>query len=260
LMFIIEGVLPIVWAGLWWICVEDRPSQAKWLSPIERAYIEDSLAADEKGLVKETTNWKEALGNRNVWLLVGCWFFAQIGSNGVTMWMPTVVKTFTGSSDLGMGFLVALPWLAACIFMPLNSLHSDRTGERKYHVAVPMALTGLFFFLSVLAGSANSVLAVMSLILCGGFSIAMNGVWWTIPTLFLGEEVLAVAIGLINAIGNLGGFFGPWIFGFLRSMTGSFFASVTVAFLMYLISAVLVSLVRYDSKVVQAKAMVHAEA
>lgn len=248
LMFIIEGLMPIVWVAVWWLCVEDRPGQAKWLSPVERAYIEDSLAIDEKHLIKQTVDWKGAMVNRNIWLLVFCWFFTQIGGNGVTMWMPTVVKSFTSSSNLAVGFLTALAWLAGCIIMPLNSWHSDRTGERKYHVAVPMVLTGVFFFLSVLAGRENPVMAMIFLILCGGFAISFNGVWWTVPTMFVGDEVLAVAIGLINAIGNLGGFFGPWIFGFVRSVTSSFFGSILIAFLSCLVGALLMAMVKYERK------------
>ena len=115
--------------------------------------------------------------------------------------------------------------MVALLAMPLNAAHSDHVGERRYHVAVPMAMVGIFFFLSVLAGSAHPVLAIACLIVCGGSAMSFNGVWWAIPTMFLADEVLAVAIGLINAVGNLGGFFGPFVLGFLRSTTGSFVQS-----------------------------------
>jgi MFS family permease len=251
-MFLIEGLVPLAWVVVFWFGIEDRPDKAKWLSAVERQYIEDAIARERQAIGPQPGRLSDVLKNRNVLLLVFTWFFTQIGFSGYTAWLPTVLKEFTGSSNLAIGFLAALPWLVALVAMPANAAHSDRVGERRYHVAVPMAMVGIFFFLSVLAGSGHPTLAIACLVVCGGSAMSFNGVWWAIPTMFLADEVLAVAIGLINAVGNLGGFFGPFVLGFLRSTTGSFLQSAMFLALSCVFGAFLLLMLRYEKSPVAA--------
>ncbi|MDR3538388.1 MAG: MFS transporter [Acetobacteraceae bacterium] len=244
-MFLIEGLVPLLWVVVFWFGIEDSPSKAKWLSAAERDYIENALAQEKKAIGTQPARLRDVLTNRNVLLLVVIWFCTQIGFSGYTAWLPTVLKEFTGRSNLVIGFLAGLPWLVALAAMPLNAAHSDRVGERRLHVAVPMAMVGIFFFLSVLAGSGHPVVAIACLIVCGASSMSFNGVWWAIPTIFLTDELLAVAIGLINAIGNLGGFFGPFVLGFLRSTTGSFLQSSLFLALACVLGSFLMLMLRY---------------
>jgi MFS family permease len=244
-MFIIEGILPLLYVLVWWLCIEDSPAQAKWLSTAERTYIEESLAKDQQEMQKQSVSVKAALKNRNVIILVLVWFFTQIGFSGFNMWLPTVLKEFTGGSYLVIGFLAALPWMAAIVAMIIISRHSDKTGERKLHVALPLFFSGVFLLLSALIGKENPTFAIACLVLSGGLGISFNGIWWTIPTTFLTDEVLAVTLGLINAIGNLGGFVGPSIFGYLKSYTNSFLAGMIFLVLSSVLAAGLLLMVRY---------------
>jgi sugar phosphate permease len=248
-MFLIEGIIPFIWAIAFWFLVEDSPSQAKWLSEREREYILGSLRDDETGMKKQATNFRDALRNRNVILLVAVWFLLQLGFNGFGMWLPTVVKSVTGGNNMSVGIISALPWLAAIIGVFINSRHSDKTGERKWHIAIPVTLGSIFLLVSTVLGQSSPVLSIIFIILCGGCIQSFNGIWWSIPATFLSNAVLGVTLGLINAIGNLGGFFGPFIFGFLKSQTNSFMTGMIFLIIAQLVAVVLLLMVRYERPV-----------
>ncbi|MBP2625686.1 MAG: hypothetical protein H6Q68_397 [Firmicutes bacterium] len=244
-MFIIEGMVPFIWAIIWWCLVDDYPSQSRWLSQKEKDYISASTIADEKQIQQQAVSVKEAIKNRNVIILIAVWFFMQIGFSGFSLWLPTMVKEFTGANNLSVGFISSLPWLAATIGIIVNSRHSDKTGERKLHVVIPAIISAIFLFASTLAGNSNPTLAICFLIACGGFIQSFYGIWWSIPAHFLTAEVLAVTLGLVNAIGNLGGFFGPFIFGFLKAQTNSSVAGMLFLVASSVVAALLLLMLRY---------------
>ena len=164
----------------------------------------------------------EALKTRNVIILIAIWFLTQTGFAGYSIWLPTMMKDLTGSSQMLVGLLTSVPWFFAMIMLTLNSRHSDKTGERRFHMIVPAVTSALCLLAStLLASSGNVTAAVIALICCGGLIQCYYGIWWAIPTTFLTADVLAVTLGVINAVGNLGGFFGPWLFGYFTTVTGS---------------------------------------
>jgi MFS family permease len=222
-MFILEGIPPLIWALIWWFMIDDEPSQARWISSTEKEYIETTLASERQEIKKGTSSIIDALKNRNVVLLFVLFCFLQIGFLGYGLWLPTLVKSLSNGSVMITSLISALPWIAAMIGSIINARYCDKTGKYKWHIAIPIFLAAIFLLTSVLLGESHAVLAIISLILCLGF-MYNYAVFWTALSAFIADEVLAVGMGIINAIGNLGGFVGPFIVGYLDSTTHSFFS------------------------------------
>jgi nitrate/nitrite transporter NarK len=157
------------------------------------------------------------------------------GSYGIAFWLPSMVKRLSGQSDLRVTLLAALPYVAAFIVQQVNGWHSDRTGERRWHAALPVFLCGLALGGAVFSRS-NPVISIAWLVLAGGAFYGFQPCFWAVPTRFLSESAAAASIGLINSVGNLGGFVGPLVMGYLASRTHSFTAG-----LLYLVANLFVS-------------------
>ncbi|MHB1684318.1 MAG: MFS transporter [Bacilli bacterium] len=244
-LFFIEGALPWLWAIVWWRFMDDDPVQAKWISEVERNYILSELENDKKLVHSEATNYSVALRDKNVWLLVVYYFLVQVGFYGVSLWLPTLVKTLSHQGNVGVGYLSALPWIAALIGLYINSKHSDKTGERKLHASIPLILGAASLLVSVLIGEGHPLWSILFTVLAMGFIFAYDGVFWAIPAAILPRETLGGAMGLINGLGNLGGFFGPFIVGYFIASTGSFLIGVIFLAACLVAAAVLILAVRY---------------
>lgn len=246
-LFFVEGAFPWLWALIWWYFMDDNPSEAKWLSESERNYILVSLQKDRESIGAEESNYKKAFTDGRVWILVLFYFLMQIGFYGFSLWLPTLVKHIAHSGNLGTGFLSALPWVAAVFGLYFNSNHSDKTGERKKHAAFVVFLGAICLYASALFGKEHAVWAMIFVILAEGFMFAYNGVFWSIPPLILPNETLGGAMGLINGIGNLGGFFGPFIVGFLiQSTGGSMHSGMIFLTIVLLLASVTILTVKVD--------------
>ncbi len=228
-LFILEGIPAIVFGAVTIFYLTDWPWQAKWLPSDEREWIAAELSKEQhaKQSVRRFTVW-EALRHRDVILLTLCYFFALTGNYGLTFWLPTILKRLSGQSDLKVTLLASLPFVAGFLVQQVNGWHSDRTGERRWHAAVPLLFSGIALLLAVLSGS-NVALSVALFTLVGAFYFAYHPAFWALPSMFLGESAAAASIGLINSVGNLGGFVGPILMGYLVTRTRSF--SVGLLFL-----------------------------
>jgi MFS transporter, ACS family, tartrate transporter len=235
-LFIIEGI-PAVVVGVitvWYLT--DWPEQAKWLPADEKAWITTELKREKeaKNQRRSFRVW-EALRHRDVILLTGCYFCAMTGSYGIAFWLPTILKRLSGRSDLQVTLLAALPYVAAFVTQQVNGWHSDRTRERRWHAAIPVFVCGLALALAVVYRT-NLIMSVGMFVIAGGAFYGFQPVFWAVPTLFLSESAAAASIGLINAVGNLGGFVGPMVIGYLANRTHSFSPG-----LLYLVASLFVS-------------------
>ena len=235
-LFIIEGI-PAVVVGtitIWYLT--DWPEQAKWLPDNEKAWIAIELQREKEAKSRRRSYrvW-EALRHRDVILLTGCYFCAMTGSYGIAFWLPTILKRQSGKSDLEVTLLAALPYVAAFVTQQVNGWHSDRTRERRWHAAMPVFVCGLALALAVVYRS-NLAMSVGMFVVAGGAFYGFQPVFWAVPTLFLSESAAAASIGLINAVGNLGGFVGPMVIGYLANRTHSFSPG-----LLYLVASLFVS-------------------
>ncbi|WP_239154064.1 MFS transporter [Amycolatopsis sp. FDAARGOS 1241] len=220
-VFVLQGVPPLVWAVVWWFTVADRPAKARWITTAERTYLEETLAAEEaaKPAYARQGYW-QALKNPSVLLLIGVYFFWITGFYGFSLWLPTVVKEMTKGSATSVGLLSAIPYVFALVAMIACAQWSDRTGRRRTAVTAPLlvAISGL-----LLGNLVHWPVAVRFVLLClvAAAVYMPYGPFWAIPGKLLGIEVVAVAMGVINALGNLGGFAGPYLVGWLTDATGT---------------------------------------
>jgi nitrate/nitrite transporter NarK len=143
------------------------------------------------------------------------------GIYGFIIWFPTILRRASGLSTTAVTFLVALPYLVALMAMLLNGWHSDRTQERRWHTAVPLFLGGASLILAI--GSAPHLWTqLVCFVLFAACVHSYQPPFWALPTTILSESAAAAAVGLINSIGSMGGFVGPFVMGYLATRTGSF--------------------------------------
>ena len=219
-MLIYEGVLPFVWLPIWWFFISDHPKDAKWISPEEQEHLESTL--------KREASEKESGQTSSLWMAFFCGETAvMIAMNFVHNAQAYGCMTFFTSTLGGRGFspaqygiLFAIPYAVTAVIMTLNSRHSDKTGERRGHVAFVYALSGVSLIGSVLLKQHFWVsYALMCLAIPGPF--AALGPFWAIPGETLPRKLIGPVIGLVNALGNVGGFVGPYFVGWLKEQYGS---------------------------------------
>ena len=233
-LFIIEGIPAIIFGliTIWYLT--DWPAQARWLPDQERDWITNELQREKQAKKRSYGTWG-ALRHRDVLLLTFCYFGAMTGAYGIAFWLPTILKRLSGQSDLRVTLMAALPYVVAFVAQQVNGWHSDHTRERRWHAALPVLVCGSALAFAVLYRE-NLVLFLTLFVVAGGSFYGFQPVFWAVPTLFLSESAAAASIGLINAVGNLGGFAGPMAMGYLVNRTHSFSAG-----LLYLVGSLLVS-------------------
>jgi ACS family tartrate transporter-like MFS transporter len=256
-LFILEGIPAIVLGLVALFYLTDWPRQANWLPSDEREWIIAQLEKEKraKQAVRSYSIW-QALRNRDVILLTACYFFALTGNYGIAFWLPTMLKRLSGQSDLKVTLLASLPYLAGFLTQQWNGWHSDRTRERRWHAAIPVFLSGLGLFFAISSGS-HVALSIIFFTMVGAAYYAFHPAFWSVPTEFLSESAAAASIGLINSIGNLGGFLGPMIMGYLVSRTHSFTAGLWYLVGSFFISTILMLAVRRHTSVASASARTH---
>jgi len=243
-LFILEGIPAVLLGIIALFYLTDWPQQAQWLNPDERNWIISTLGKEKESKQKKRsyTIW-QALRHRDVILLTTCYFFATTGNYGIGFWLPSFLKRLSGESDTTVTLLAALPYIAGLMVQQFNGWHSDRTGERRWHAAIPLLLSGAFLFMAIRMGS-NIALSMLCFVGVGGAYFGFHPAFWPVPTEFLTESAAAASIGLINSVGNLGGFVGPFIVGYLLTRTNSFRAGLSFLVGSFLASAILMLLVR----------------
>lgn len=225
-LFILEGIPAVIFGVVTLFYLTDRPQQAKWLPEDERQWIMGELQKEKerKAQVRSYTIW-QALRERDVVLLALTYFMGSTGIYGFVIWFPTILKRASGMSVTAVTLLSALPYIAALTATVFNGWHSDRTGERRWHTVLPLFAAGASMMMVIFSGQ-QVWLQLGFFILVAAFVHAYQPVFWALPTAFLGESAAAASIGLINSIGGLGGFVGPFVIGYLVTKTGSFAAGL----------------------------------
>lgn len=236
-LFILEGIPAIILGIVTLFYLTDRPAEAHWLPEDEREWLCNELQTELEAK-KKFRDYKilQAFCDRRVLWLILAWFLSLTGSLGSIYWLPTFVKRLSGLSDRSVTTLLLLPALLGIVGMILNGWNSDRTGERRWHVTIPLVITGVMFLL-LIAARHNITLAVLFLLLGNGAFYAFYPAFWAIPTMLLSESAAAATFGLINSAGQCGGFAGPYVIGLLNDRTHSLTASFAFIGLVYLAAA-----------------------
>lgn len=218
-MLILEGALPFVWLPIWWFFISDHPREARWISPAERDEVETALATEaarqdaRPGAAGSTPLWRQ-LVTPTIAVMVVINFLHNAEAYGCMTFFTEGLKArhFTA---LQHGILFAVPYVVTAVIMVINSWHSDKTRERRGHVAAVYILSGTSLVLSVMTREHFWVsYAFMCLAIPGPF--AALAPFWAIPTETMPRAVFGPVIGLVNALGNLGGYMGPWFTGWLK--------------------------------------------
>jgi len=249
-MLISEGALPFVWLLIWIMFIADRPHQAKWISSEERQFLETTLEREAVELNPgQPEPFVKMLLRPQVMLLVVIYFLVNSGNYGYLFWLPSALESEKHLSNFVVGILFAIPFIVTGIGMVLISRHSDKKRERKRHVSGAMAWGGVFLLASVLLSPHSFVLSFVAIVVVGAGSFGSLGPFWAIPSETLPRSVSGSAMGLINALGNLGGFFGPVVVGYLNKRTGNFIYGFAALGIGFLVAALLTLFVRASPKV-----------
>jgi len=239
-LFILEGIPAIVLGIITVFYLTDRPAQAHWLPQDERDWLVSELQAeiDAKNKIRNYTII-EAFCERRILCLIAAWFLALTGALGTIYWIPTFIKRLSAFSDRTVTSLLLVPALIGIAGMLTNGWHSDKAAERRWHTAIPLVVAGLMFGLSILARHDVS-LAILFLLLGSGSVYAYYPTFWAIPSMMLSESAAAATFGLINSIGQLGGFAGNYGIGFLNDRTHTLSASFGFIALVYVVAGGLI--------------------
>jgi MFS transporter, ACS family, tartrate transporter len=244
-LFIIEGAPAIFFGVVTLFYLTDWPSQAKWLLPDEREWITTELEKEKQfKLQVHAFRIAEAFRQREVIFLTLGYFLAVTSGYGLIFWLPTFVKSISGSSDFKVSLISAMPYCVALVSMLLTGWSSDRTRERRWHTTLPMIATSVGFLLSaILQGHPVLAVAMFCLVAAGVHSYLPS--FWSLPTKFLTGTAAAASIGLINSVGNLGGFLGPYVVGYINTATNSFFGGILFLSLSALMGAIVILSLRH---------------
>jgi ACS family tartrate transporter-like MFS transporter len=241
-LFLIEGLPAILLAPVVLLWMTERPADAKWLSPEERDWLAREMAAEHAHTEHAHVTLRDALLSVKLWIVSVPYFLIVIAFYGISFWLPQMLQTASGLGSATVVLLSAIPYVAATIGLVVVGASSDRMRERRWHVAVPCLIGAAGFILTVITPQTIGVSLAM-------LSIAAFGIWgtlgpfWTLPTAFLRGSAAAGGIALVNSVGNVGGFVGPTLVGWVREATGGFHSGLlTLAGILVLAAAIVLSI------------------
>jgi MFS family permease len=224
-MFLIEGMPAVFLAFFCWFYLTDRPAEATWLDDDEKNWLETILGY-ERSVAETGQSWplRKALSHPRILLLAFVYFGITYGLYAVGFFLPTIIAGFqeqygTHLSVIERGLVTSVPYVVAAIVMVPWARHSDRTGERVWHVAIPAIVGGVSIPIALYM--TNPYLAMVAVTLSTCSVMCALPVFWSLPSKFLTGLAAAGGIALINSIGNLSGFSGPYITGWLTGLTGN---------------------------------------
>lgn len=247
-MFLVEGVPAIVLAFVTWFYLTDRPSQAKWLTGEEQQWLTTELESEDsvKG-AHISGSVRRALTDVRVWMLGLVYFGITYGLYSLSFFLPTIVAGFkeTFDTDFSLvttGLIVAIPFAVGGVAMVFWSRHSDRTGERTWHVVVPTLIGAVSIPVALYMDSPFTTMLAVTVNAVGVFSALP--VFWYLPSTFLTGAGAAAGIAIVNSVGNLSGFGAPYVTGWLFDATGNAKAGLWVVGAVMLLAVALVLALR----------------
>ncbi|CCE99665.1 Major Facilitator Superfamily (MFS) transporter (plasmid) [Sinorhizobium fredii HH103] len=231
-MFLIEAIPAIIFGIATFFYLDDTIGHAKWLTKEEKKVLTANIEAENRTKSSSPHSIKGTLTDRRVWLMCLIYFCFVLGQYGLNFWMPTLVKATGVTGNLNIGLISAIPYICTFVAMLALGRSSDRFRERRWHLVVPAVVAAGGFIAATMATSTSLAIVCLSLAAAGAISCAP--LFWSLPTAFLAGTGAAAGIAWINSVGNLAGFLGPFLVGYLKDFTGSNSAG------MYLLAAALV--------------------
>jgi ACS family tartrate transporter-like MFS transporter len=220
-LFVVEGTPAILLGVFAFFFLTDWPRAATWLTSEQKQWLEQTLEKETPRSSTNTTVWQAIRAPLIIWM-AALTFLAYIGQYTFVFWFPTMLKRMTGFTDMQVGLVGILPFLAAFVAMQVNGWHSDKHGERRWHSAIPLFLAGIaYFFLSI---PADTLVFTISWFTIAGVLTAYLSTFWAMPTEIMSQSEAATAVGFINSVGSIAGFVGPYVFGYVYTRTGGSFS------------------------------------
>jgi MFS transporter, ACS family, tartrate transporter len=239
-LFLLEGAPAVLLgvAALW--ALTDRPEQARWLDARDRAWLSETMAAERAARGRHGhARLADAFVSPKVWRLAAVYFLNTLVTYGVFLWLPKILRDLSGSGGWRLTIVTSIPFVCALVGMIVIGRHSDRTRERRKHVAACALLAAAGLIVAAVF-THNLPLLVVSFAFSQVGQRSVMSVFWAIPPIVLGGAAAAAGIALINAVGNLGGFVGPSVMGWLRDATGGYAGGMLVLAGALLLAAALV--------------------
>jgi len=239
-IFLLEGVPAVLFGFSTLVWLPDRPNEVRWLRTDEREWITSRLAEEHraKADLEQMSIW-QALRHPPVIILTLGLFFTYTGGYIFWFWMPTLLKRLTGWSDMHVGWIGAIPFIAGLIGMLVLGWNSDRTRERRWHFAGPQLIAALGLTIWFFLPHSNTLLIIVFTVIGFG-TVSYLPAFWALPSAFLTSAAAAAAVGFINCTASIGGYVGPKIFGELSQRTDSFNDGFSVMIACFVIASVLV--------------------
>ncbi|WP_027781268.1 MULTISPECIES: MFS transporter [Burkholderia] len=240
-MFLLEGLPAVVLGLVLLVRVTERIDDATWLTDAEKRTVHAEMAQEAAG---KRTQLGAALREPTLWILFATSFLYNVGNYGLVFWMPTMIKSLGNLSNLAIGLVSAIPYLVASVAMVANAQHSVRTGERRWHTALPVAIGGVALLAS-LGMRTHPVLAVACLTVGVAGIMSTLAMFWSLPSRILAGEAAAGGAGLVNIGAAVAGFVGPTLMGYAKGLTGSTeFGVALLAFTLFAAAALILSIPR----------------
>lgn len=243
-LYVLEGAPALICGILTFYLLPDRPNNAKWLTQKEKAWLNSELEKERKAkLGKHSMTFGQVLRNGRVWQLSIIYLCIVIGLYGIGFWMPQIIKALSSVfSNSAVGYLTMIPYIVGAVAMIWIGRRSDRMHERRWHAALPPLAGAIALVLLGQTSSPVWSIVLLSIVTAGIYSFF--GPFWSLPGLFLTEASAAVGIAVINSVGNLGGFFGPYIIGAVKGATGSVYSGLIVLAAFLVLGTVLILSIR----------------
>lgn len=236
-VFIFEGIPAIILAVVIFFVLPSTPAKASWLDEEEKAYLARNVAQRASSGAHELKQLPAALRRPSLWAFALTYFFILIGFWSITYFLPTIVKEQFHLNVVGSGYVSAIPWAISAIVMFVVVRSISRTGERRWHLTIPMAAAAFGLLMGVLSG--NPYLSLIGIsVAAAGFFAVLSTFQATVAQVYAGA-LAAVSIALVNSVGNISGLVGPYIQGWLTDFTGSSSAGLLVMSGFFALAAVL---------------------
>jgi sugar phosphate permease len=241
-LFLLQG-LPTVLLGVGvFFYLNDGIASAKWLSAEEKSAMQAALAADEQERTAVSNvgqSFGAVLKNSSVWTLGAIYFCIQMGVYAINFWLPSIIKSLGFDNAQTVGWLSAIPYLAAAVFMVWAGRSADKHRERRFHVNLPMVM-GLIGLLLAANFSSNPLIVMIGLSMATMGALTALALFWSLPAAFLGSAAAAGGLALINSLGQIAGFVSPFLVGWIKDATKSTDVALYILSSVLLVGAILV--------------------
>jgi MFS family permease len=246
MMFVITAAPALLWCLVWWLAIDDDPRDTNWMPPAEKAALIAALDAEALEAPVSQRHWFRVIWHPAVLLLSTYNLLSLTALWGLSYWLPTLLVE--AGHTIGMaGLLSAIPYAVGVVMALVLSYSSDRWQERKWHMLVPTLFAGVFMLLAARVGQGHLVLLLLCFTLTVALWFGRISIYWVLIGDVVPKDAAGASMAIANGVGNFGGFLGPFLFGWLRTVTDSFDAAMSFGGVIFILAALIVMPMRFGA-------------